>query len=100
MKTGFLSDCFQEKKYKEEIAKRNKRNLKGKKIVGIYQFEEAKDADDWNELEDRMIIELETGYLISEVGMSPFGTGAASLYVFKSKEELENEYGQKLLKLF
>jgi len=97
---GFFKRLFSRKKYKEEIAYRNKNKMKGKKIVGIYQFEEAKDDDDWNELEERMILELETGYLISEVGMSPFGTGAASLYVFKSKEEIENRYRQKLLKIF
>lgn len=97
---GFFRRLFSRKKYKEEIARQNKNKMKGKKIIGIYQFEEAKDDDDWNELEERMIIELETGYLISEVGMSPFGTGGASLFVFKSKEELDSRYGQKLLKIF
>ncbi|MFK7933489.1 MAG: hypothetical protein AB8G22_08260 [Saprospiraceae bacterium] len=97
---GFFKRFISRKKYKVEISRRNKNKMKGKKIIGIYQFEEAKDDDEWNELEERMIIELETGYLISEVGMSPFGTGGSSLYVFKSKEELESKYGQKLLKIF
>ena len=97
---NFFKRLFSKVKYNRKIANRNKREMKGKAIVAIYQFEEAKDDDDWNELEERMIIELETGYLISEVGMSPFGTGSASLYVFKSKEELEGRYGQTLIKMY
>ncbi len=97
---GFFKRLFSKQMYDKKVAARNKKEMKDKAIVGVYQFEEAKDDDGWNELEERMIIELETGYLISEVGMAPYATSAAGLYVFKSKGELESRYGQRLINVF
>ena len=93
---GFFKRLFSKVRYNKEVANRNKKAMKGKVIVGIYQFEEEGIAS----LAEKMIIELESGYVIGEVGMSPFGTGAAGLYVFNSKKELEDEYEERLIKVY
>ena len=43
-----------------------------------------------------MIIEVESGYLISEKGVSIFALGDTGIQIYQSKEEIENQYEQKL----
>ena len=92
---GFFKKLFSKRKYDKEIASRNKKAMKGKIITVIYQFKK----EGVNNLAGKMIIELESEYMIGEVEASPFGTGAAGLYIFTSKEELEKEHGEKLTKI-
>lgn len=93
----FFKRLFSKSKYQRKIASQNKKEIKGKLIVGIYQYDEPQDEDEWNELE-KMIIEVESGYLISEIEISFFGV--AGIIVFTSKEEMVNRYGDKLRTIY
>ncbi len=93
---GLLKKILNRTSYNKRIAKRNKEKIKGAEIVRLYQLEQADEDSDPSEVEGRLIIEVESGYLISEKGASIFALGDAGIQIYQNKEEIENQYEQKL----
>ncbi|MES2733932.1 MAG: hypothetical protein V4714_19445 [Bacteroidota bacterium] len=48
---------------------------------------------------DKAFLELENGYLINEICMTNHGTGYAGLWLFKSIQEVEQQFGCKYKRL-
>lgn len=93
----FFSKFFQLFSDDYMLSKKNELHIKGKKIVGIYKYsEENIDFD----LIDKYILELESGYLISEKTISPKGTGHTGIWIFTSKNDLTNKMGADLIKIY
>lgn len=97
---NFLKKIFAPSVQNEKVVKRNIKYIKGEKIIAIYQYETQDDETDWNELEDKMIIEVESGYLISEIEMASRGTGSAGVWIFTSKEDLKEKFGADFVKKY
>lgn len=73
--------------FSDDLTKRNTKKVQGKKIISIYHYDE-------NERLDNCIIEVESGFLISEISMAPKGTGHASIWIFTSKNDLRKRMGK------
>jgi hypothetical protein len=90
---SFVSNFFPKSQSKEEkLISQNIKMIKGKKIIGVYQYNEEDVLDKW-------IIEIETKYLISEISIAPKGTGHAGIWIFKSKDELSAKFGSSFQKI-
>lgn len=61
---------------------------------------EADERSDLDDIEGRMLIEVESGYLISEKGASMFALGDAGIHLYFSKEKAEERHEQKLIKTY
>lgn len=72
------------KPYKVEYQENKCKYLKGQRITDLLQFDPG---------EPKVVVELENGYLFTEVTMAPHGTGGAGLHLFSNIEELESRYG-------
>ncbi len=79
------------------LINQNTKNIKGKKIKAIYQYDNG--FSDKNREWEKCIIEMESGFLISEETLSPKGTGHTGIWVFSSKEDLKNKIGDGLRKI-
>lgn len=79
--SGFSSEWF--RMYEQ--------NIKGKKITAVYEYESgySNRRRGW----EKCLIQVESGYLISERIMSPVGTGQAGLWIFTSLENLKETIG-------
>jgi len=93
---GLFKRILNRTSYDKKIAKRNRAKIKGAEIIQLHKLEEANQDSDIDDVEGRMIIEVQSGYLISEKGASIFSLGDAGIQIYQSKEEIENEYEQKL----
>jgi hypothetical protein len=69
----------------------------GQKIIGIYHYYSGFTAirREW----DKCLIELESGFFISDKTMSPMGTGHAGVWIFSSKTDVERKIGGGFKKL-
>jgi len=76
---------------------RNTKNIKDKEITAIFQYDSGySDKDrEW----DKCLIQVESGFLISEKTMSPKGTGQAGIWIFTSLEDLTLKIGGGFRKL-
>lgn len=77
-----------------KIIDKNKDNIVNKVITAILIQED----DNFPEL-DKCVLEIDHNYLISEIIMSPKGTGHTGIWIFTSKTDLYRKFGQNFLTL-
>jgi len=77
-----------------KIIDKNRDNIVNKVITGIL-FQE----DDCSPELDNCVLEIDHNYLISEIAMSPKGTGHAGIWIFTSKTDLYRKFGENFLTL-
>jgi len=82
---------FSVKLFSDSGIHRNANNILGKKITAVYQYPEGFSSK--NREWDKCIIELETGFLFSDVIMSPQGTGHAGVWIFTSLDDINKRIG-------
>lgn len=82
---------FPVKSSSESRIHRNASNIIGKQITAVYQYTNSFSSK--NREWEKCIIELETGFLFSEVIMSPQGTGHTGVWIFTSLNDLNKRIG-------
>ncbi|MFK8101851.1 MAG: hypothetical protein AB8G15_04985 [Saprospiraceae bacterium] len=75
-----------------DAVKVNRENIKGKKIIAIYQYEKGHTAK--NRAWDKCLIEVESGFVITEKVIAPKGTGYAGIWIFSSKAAMVDQIGK------
>ncbi len=97
---GFISRLFNTQGLNIKVIRRNIKNIQNKKITGIYKFIETDEINSYSEIGQRIILEMETGFLIGEIEMAPMGTGHAGIWIFTSIGDLEKKFGKGFKKVF
>ena len=77
-----------------KIIDKNRDHIVNKKITGIL-FQ----GDDCSPELDNCVLEIDNNYLISEIVISPKGTGHTGVWVFTSKNDLYKKFGTHFIKL-
>ncbi len=72
------------------------KSIRGRRIVGLLKYEDSETG--FVEAE-KAFLELEGEKFITEITMAPNGTGLVGVWIFHSKEELEQRYGTNYKKL-
>ena len=81
----------------KRLIKRITRQIRGKNITAIYKFDSQR--SDKGRGWDNCLIEVESGFLISEKIMAPKGTGHAGIWIFSSKDDLVKKIGSGFRKV-
>ncbi|MCT4639495.1 MAG: hypothetical protein N4A72_17455 [Bacteroidales bacterium] len=81
----------------DNLITRNTNNIKDKEITAIFQYDSlySDKGREW----DKCLIQVESGFLISEKTISPKGTGQAGIWIFTSLEDLTTKIGSGFRKL-
>ena len=98
IKKSFFDKIINYHSENQKLIKRNTENIKGKEIIAIFQYDKgfSKNNREW----DKCLIEVESGFMISEKLISPKGTGSTGIWIFTSKEEVINKIGKGFRKIF
>lgn len=75
----------------QQLKNKITKNIKGKEIISVYQYENG--FSEINREWDKCLLEIESGYIISEKSLSPKGSGQAGIWIFSSKDDLLKKIG-------